>query len=359
MTFLKQNILLWLLLIPATTLRAQNQPLKLQMQTPHYHYTEGDYVRIKMQLKNESNQIANFVIHPQVRKSNTSEKVWETKLKLDMPPNYQMTIPLAVPAPATAGKYIFIPDNDTLLLKNKSQQFVFQTHQPVKSNKLQKILIHVPHWEHELEHIIEDWNLKAPSISWGQVVLCSTNSWKRLQDGDKEVYDLLERALRRKMAVVFIDFGPDQLPDGETLKLSLPFNISVQFKQEFSPEKKVYFASTHPELRFTFQGDALFPFNGMNGLVVPPISMKIKGKNIDSAPIIRTGVNPYRFPVKEIATGAGRGHIILCQLRLEHRLDMHTTQKGNGTNDLFYDPIAVQLVMNLLSAVVDESLLKE
>jgi hypothetical protein len=74
--------------------------------------------------------------------------------------------------------------------------------------------------------------------------------------------------------------------------------------------------------------------------------------------LVKAGVNPYRFPVVAIHGEKGKGSIVLSMLRTKGRLDEHSLVDINTSDELLYDPLAVQFVMNLISMSIDEKLLK-
>jgi hypothetical protein len=84
--------------------------------------------------------------------------------------------------------------------------------------------------------------------------------------------------------------------------------------------------------------------------------LKVKGGTTKN--LIQTGTNPYRFPVVSISIGRGHGKVILSQLLTDGRLLKPNGKIQGLKGEFHYDPLTVQLVLNLISMSVDNSLLQ-
>jgi len=322
------------------------------------NYLPGHRFQVFVELKNNLNESKKVELHVETVNS-LKEKEWNTVINLELPGGKEFKIPLLIEAPKVMGESFIvanIKDVKSSSFKNKSI-LEFMVHEPEVSKKLGKAMIFVPEWEHGLEHMVEEWGLKAPSISWGQVMLCAGNTWKRLKDNDDETIKMIERALKRKMSVVFIDFGPLDLSGNSNIELLLPFDIHVEFTEAASPEREFSLISDKRELRFNLYGKNSFSWNGDDHVVVPAVDMKISSEKTP-VNIVKTGANPFRFPVVKIPVGKGNGDIILCQLITGQRLERNSVGSNKPHERIEYDPLAVQFVMNLVSMSVDEKLLK-
>jgi hypothetical protein len=271
--------------------------------------------------------------------------------------NQAFHIPMMVKVPEADGKYVLRACEDESGEK-LCEDVPFDVFQPEKSRKMSKIMVYVPDYEASLKQFVEEWNIKAPSFSWGQCMLCSYRTWQRLKNGDTDVRDEIERALRRNMSVIFLDFGPADMPDVDQQEIDLPFRISAYFSGEAKPESSFSILSKDKELNFHLQNMESGNWNGFDNVTVPPVHMFVKVKGGSKKNLVRTGTNPYRFPVVSVSIGRGRGKVILSQLLTDGRLLKPKERVQGIKGEFHYDPLTVQLVLNLISMSVDNSLLQ-
>ena len=219
-------------------------------------------------------------------------------------------------------------------------------------------MVHTPDSEVALNTFLKTWGIKAPNFSWGQVVLLGKKSLKACIEKDEEINQLIDRALKREMSVIFIDFStdPGHLAKS-TYKLELPFNLSVLAIKKGN-EQRFCLKADNKELNFNFSNKILGNLNGYYGVSVPESDLKFEGKNIKINALVTTGTNPYRYPVVELVPDYGKGKVYLCQLLLEDRIDESVRPLRNHPELPAYDPVAVQLLLNLISASVGNNLLK-
>ena len=93
-------------------------------------------------------------------------------------------------------------------------------------------------------------------------------------------------------------------------------------------------------------------------MAVPATDMRFEGKSIKINALATTGIKPYRFPVVEMIPDNDKGKIYFCQILTEGRLDETVKPQRNHPELPAYDPIAVQFILNLISASVGDNLLK-
>ena len=341
-------------------------PLRSPAQTPEEvnaiihvgarHFLPGQMVKTNIHLNNHSSQLIRSRTQLKIVNQGGVE-TWSTLLRIPLRANQPFHIPMMIKMPDTEGKYVIRACEEES--GNKLCEDVpFDVFKPEKSKKMSKIMVYVPDYETALKKFVEEWKINAPSFSWGQCMLCSYRTWQRLKNGDADVTAEIERALRRNMSVIFLDFGPADMPDVDQQEIDLPFRISAYFSGEAKPETRFSIISKDPELNYHLQDMERGNWNGFDHVSVPPVHMFVKVKGGTKKKLIQTGTNPYRFPVVSISTGKGHGKVILSQLLTDGRL-LNPGGKIQGLKGEFhYDPLTVQLVLNLISMSVDNSLLQ-
>lgn len=322
-----------------------------------HNYSKGSYIKIDISFKNIIDSAVD-VAQDIVVLNSLNQKIWDTRINIQLKPEQEFKIPFMLPVPEAPGNYkLTIPE-----FQGSSPEeipgFNFVVIEPHKSQKLSLITVIAPEWETDLVSFADRWEIKASSISLGQAVLCGKKTWQRLADGDKEAQQLIERALRRDMSVIILDFGPNELKEDAQYKIELPFDLKVNFMRASSPELNFLLKENIKGLNYDLPTGHFYSLNGINGISVPPVDMKTEGKNLSVSDYVITGKNPFRYPVKEIKPKTGKGRIILCQIITEGRLDEKNSAQRNRPELPVYDPFAVQFVLNLISASVGEELLK-
>ncbi|GET34858.1 hypothetical protein PbJCM13498_37210 [Prolixibacter bellariivorans] len=347
---------LLLILCPFSSAAQSSDEVNALLDVSARHFLPGQVIKVDVQLNNHTSRLIKSRTRLQVVNQGGLES-WSTLLRIPLKANQSFRIPMMVKAPEVDGKYILRASADENGAK-LSDDIPFDVFQPEKSKKLSKIMVYVPDYEPALKKFVEEWKINAPSFSWGQCMLCSYRTWQRLQNGDTDVRAEVERALRRNMSVIFLDFGPAKMPDIDQTEIDLPFRISTYFSGKANPEKAFSIVSKDQELNYHLQNMESGNWNGFDAVTVPPVRMNVKVKGGSKKNIVQAGKNPYRFPVVSISIGKGRGKVILSQLLTDGRLlkpDGKTPTKKDG---LQYDPLTVQLVLNLISMSVDNSLLQ-
>ena len=326
------------------------------IETGAQHFLPGQVIKVDVQLNNHTSRLVRSRTRLQVVNQGGLEQ-WSTLLKIPLQANQPFHVPMLVKAPETDGKYVLRALSDQSGEK-LSEDISFDVFQPEKSKKLSKIMVYVPDYEPDLQKFAEQWNIKAPSFSWGQCMLCSYHTWQRLQNGDTDVSADIERALRRNMSVIFLDFGPADMPDVDQQEIDLPFRITATFTGKAQPEKAFALLSKDPQLNYHLQNMESGNWNGFGEVTVPPVRMEVKVRGGSKKNLVQTGKNPFRFPVVSVSIGKGRGKVILSQLLTDGRLLKPEGKVSSGKDVLAYDPLTVQLVLNLISMSVDNSLLQ-
>jgi hypothetical protein len=321
----------------------------------YHNYLPGDFLRIGVVFKNNSSDSVK-VSQELTALDSAGVRIWGTVINLDLLPNKGITVPLMVPVPKFQGAFnLTIADtaNETGAV---SALFNFNVIQPKKSARLSKILVHTPDWEEGLNKFLKFWDIKAPTMSWGQVLLLGKRGCARFAAGDQEVTQLVDRALKREMSVIFLDFGP--LDESQLPKISLPYDVTVSFIKAKSPEQSFVLKSDYKELIFDLTNHVMQSWNGFYGVVVPATDLRFEGKDVKINAYATTGENPYRFPVVEIIPLTGKGKLYLSQVITEQRLDESSKPPRNQPALAAYDPMAVQFLLNLISSTVGDNLLK-
>jgi len=321
----------------------------------YHNYLPGSLLRIGVVFKNSSSE--NLTVSQElVVVDSVGVKAWNTVINLDLLPSGSVTIPLMVPVPKLPGIFtLTIADAKNVAPR---PSFLINVIQPKKSPRLSKILVHTPDSEEDLNKFLKSWDIKAPTISWGQVLLLGKKSWSQYVDGDKEIAQLIDRSLKREMSVIFIDFGPVGKNEDEFKKIGLPYDVSVSFIKAKAPEQSFVLKSDYKELTYDLVIHHMKSWNGSYGINVPAIDMRFDGTGVKINAYATTGENPYRFPIVELLPKNGKGKIYLSQIVTDGRLDESAKPQRNHPEVPAYDPIAVQFLLNLISATVGDNLLK-
>jgi len=321
----------------------------------YHNYLPGSLLRIWIVFKNnDSDELK--VSQELVVIDSLGVKVWKTVINLELQPKGSATIPIMVPVPNLPGIFTLT----IMELKNgvPVPSFVFNVVQPTKSLRLSKLLVHTPDSEEGLNKFLKTWAIKAPELSWGQVLLLGKKSWNQYVNGDKVIVQLIERALKREMSVIFLDFGSIDENEVPLKKTGLPFDVTVSFIKAKAPEQSFVLKSDYKELTFYFTDHLMKNWNGCYGIVVPATDLKFAGKGVKINAFATTGENPYRFPLVELIPENGKGKLYLSQIITDGRLDESVKPHRNHPELPAYDPMAVQFLLNLISATVGDNLLK-
>ena len=321
----------------------------------YHHYLPGGSMRMGVTFKNngaekvEVSQVLMVI-------DTAGVSVWDTVINLQLASNQSCRIPLIVPVPKFSGRFTLTLPQDTSFQNSSLPVFDFEVIKPEKSSRLSKILVHTPDWEEGLNSFLKTWNIKAPTISWGQVLLCGKKSTAKFVAGDDEMVQMINRALKREMSVIFLDFGPSE--NEQITKMTLPYNISLSFVKMKSPEQSFVLKSDHKELTYGLRSDLMSAWNGNYGVSVPATDLRFDGKGVKINAFATSGKKPFRFPLVELIPQNGKGKIYLCQLMTAGRLDEAVEPLRNHPELPAYDPMAVQFLLNLISASVGDNLLK-
>jgi hypothetical protein len=323
----------------------------------YHNYSKEGYVRIGISFKNiKDNPIdvkQEIIVLNAVR-----ERVWDTKINMQLQPRQEFKVPFMLAVPKIPGSYTLTIPKDSGASAEEYPQFNFVVIDPHKSKKLSLITVLAPDWEEDLLGFVDRWEIKAASISFGQAVLCGKKTLQRLAEGDKEAQQLIDRALKRDMSVIFLDFGPVEIKEGIDYKITLPYGVKVKFIKATAPELNFIPERSIKALNYDLPMDHFYSLNGINGISVPPIDMKLEGKDVGISNLATAGKNPFRFPIVELKPESVKGKIILCQVITDGRLDEKVIPPRNRYDLPAYDPFAVQFVLNLISASVGDDLLK-
>ena len=321
----------------------------------YHNYLPGSLLRIGVVFKNSSAEGLK-VSQELIAVDSMGVKVWDTVINLELLPSGSITIPLMVPVPKIPGTFtLTLTDAENVA---SVPSFVFNVIQPKKSPRLSKLLVHTPDSEEGLNKFLKAWDIKAPELSWGQVFLLGKKSWTQYVKGDKEIAQLIDRALKREMSVIFLDFGPIDNHEDPLRKIGLPYDVSVSFIKAKAPEQSFMLKSDYKELTFDFANHLMKNWNGCYGINVPATDLRFEGTGVKINAYATTGENPYRFPIVELVPKNGKGKLYLCQILTEGRLDESVKPQRNHPELPAYDPMAVQFLLNLISATVGDNLLK-
>ena len=181
----------------------------------------------------------------------------------------------------------------------------------------------------------------------------------RYVNGEAEMVQLIDRSLKREMSVIFIDFVPvsDSILD-EHAKVKIPFDLTLRFNKVKSPERRFMLKRETRELTHGFIGNYFDSWNGLNGITVPPVDLRFDGKGVTINAFAIAGNKPPRYPVVELVPDQDSGKLYFCQLLTDGRLDPAVKPMRNHPEKAAYDPMAVQFLLNLISASVGDNLLK-
>jgi hypothetical protein len=321
----------------------------------YHNYLPGSLLRLGVVFKNNSSE--GLKISQELFVTDTAGvKVWKTVINLELLPSGSITIPLMVPVlklPGTFNLTIDKTDDNAPV-----PSFLFNVIQPKKSPRLSKILVHTPDSEEAINKFLKSWDIKAPTISWGQVVLLGKKSWIQYVNNDKEITQLVDRALKREMSVIFIDFGPVSNSEDQFKKIMLPYDVSVSFVKAKAPEQSFVLKSDYKELTYDFATNNMQTWNGCFGITVPATDLRFEGKGVKINAYATTGQNPFRYPLVELIPNNAKGKIYLSQIITDGRLDESVKPPRNQSELPAYDPLAVQFLLNLISATVGDNLLK-
>ena len=321
----------------------------------YHNYLPGSLLRIGVAFKNNTSDGVK-VAQEMVVIDSAGIKVWNTVINLELLPAGSVVIPLMVPVPKLSGAFtLTIADDGD---GESIPSFLFNVIQPKKSPRLSKILVHTPDSEEEINKFLKSWDIKAPTISWGQVLLLGKKSWTQYVNGDKEMSQLIDRSLKREMSVIILDFGPIGNNEDQIKKIDLPFNVSVRFIKAKAPEQSFVLKSDYKELTYDFTTTLMGAWNGYFGVTVPATDMRFEGTGVKINAYATTGDNPYRFPLVEMIPKSEKGKLYLSQIITEGRLDESVKSLRNQPGLPAYDPMAVQFLLNLISETVGDNLLK-
>lgn len=322
----------------------------------YHNYVKGNMIRITLSFKNLKDNPVNVKQDIVVVNSN-NEKIWNSRINLELNKGQEFKVPFMVPVPQLPGSYTLTIPNNGLINENLSF-FKFTVIEPHKSARLSKIQVVTPEWEEGLESFVDTWGIKAPSIAFGQVVLCGKKTLQRLKEKDEEAQQLIDRALKRGMSVILVDFGPLELKEGAEFKIKMPYDLNVKFIKALSPETNFIPERSIKDLNYDLPSEGSYSLNGLFGVSIPAVDMRFEGKDVNISAYVIAGKNPVRTPVVEVKPNGGKGKLILCQMITDGRLDEKVIPPRNKPELPAYDPLAVQFVLNLISASVGDELFK-
>ena len=364
--FTLRIVLLFVLIFPFTGISGSAAGVLPSTEGKKYHitfgesyhnYLPGSIIRIRVIFKNNSSEnlkvSQNLIVVDSI-----GVNVWKTMINLEILPNGNVSIPLLVPAPKFSGIFKLTSANSQEGRKESNHTFGFTVIQPMKSSRLSKILVHSPDCEEGLNKFLKTWDLSAPTITWGQVLLCGKKSLVRFINGDHEITQLVDRALKREMSVIFLDFGQYNTDKSNFMKVLLPFDVLVSFIKTGAPRQSFVLLPDNKELTFGFRTNIMNIWNGLHGVNVPATGLKFEGKGVKINAFATAGNNPYRYPVIELIPENDKGKIYLSQIITDGRLDESIKPSRNHPEFPAYDPMAVQFLLNLISATVGDNLLK-
>ena len=320
-------------------------------------FLPGSLVRVEVIFKNSASDDLS-VSQELVVLDSAEVKVWRTLINLPLEAGGSSAIQLMIPLPKKPGTYTLRPGQDADICSGVIPSTIFNVIQPVKSPRLKKILVHTPDFENGLAVFIKSWGIKAPTFSWAQVLLLGKNSWARYAAGESEIAQLITRALRREMSVIFLDFGTSDSLVTEPAKFVLPYDVVVKLIPLRSTDPCVVLKSDHQELIYGPGKGLICRWNGYNGITLPATEMYFEGKDGKINALATSGNNPVRFPLVEIVPSNGKGKLYLSQLITDGRLDESLEPLRYIPEIPAYDPMAVQFLLNLISASVGDNLLK-
>jgi len=335
----------------------EKQKYKVTFGESYHNYLPGSLLRVSVVFKNSSAENLK-VSQTLIVVDSADVNIWDTVINLELLPGGGVTIPLMVPVPKLTGTFKLTIDEGENGNSATTPSFVFNVIQPKKSPRLSKLLVHTPDSEEGLNKFLKTWGIKAPELSWGQVLLLGKKSWTQYVNGDNYIVQLIDRALKREMSVIFIDIAPTDKDEDHHTKITLPYGVSVSFIKAKSPEQSFILKSDYKELIFDFAVHKMQTWNGHLGVMVPAIDLRFEGAGVKINAYATTGENPYRFPLVELIPKDAKGKLYLSQIITEGRLDESVVSPRNHPELPAYDPVAVQFLLNLISATVGDNLLK-
>ncbi len=323
----------------------------------YHNYLPDKLIRLDVVFKNNSS--AYLALSKELVVLDTAgNKVWNTMINLELIPNGNTTIPLMVPVPKYPGIFTLTTGNSADRCEGLVPSFEFNVVQPKKSPRLTKILVYTPDYEDGLNAFLKTWGIKAPMISWGQVLLCGEKTWTRFSEGDPEITQLIARALKREMSVIFLDFGASGSKEIKPSKILLPYGLIVNFIKAPTAEKSFVLKSGLNELAFGFTSNTMKNWNGSDGHSIPDAALRFEGSGVKINAFATAGNNPERFPVVELIPNSGKGKLYISQVITQERLTESVRSGRYKPASPAYDPMAVQFLLNLISATVGDNLLK-
>jgi len=321
------------------------------------NFLPGGMMRLEITFKN--NTSGNLLVSQELAILDSLEtKVWKTMINIDLTPEGVSVVPLLIRVPKIQGRFTLTPGRSADISSGAIPKIIFNVIQPKKSPRLSKILVHTPDSEAGLVTFLKIWGIKAPMFSWAQVLLCGKISWQRFAQGDPEITQLVTRALKREMSVIFLDFDSPSVLQNARKKALLPLGVTVSFVPANAPELSFIVKSAHPELNYNLSSGHLLRWNGNDGIVVPATDLRFEGKGIKISAYAVAGENHGRFPLVELIPQASKGKLYVCQLITDGRLDESIQPIHFKPEIPAYDPVAVQFLLNLISVSVGDNLLK-
>jgi len=344
---------------PASAISSSHEEKNYQVYfgQSYRNFLPGSLMRLEVTFKNKVP--GNLLVSQELAVVDSSGmKVWKTIINIDMTPEGVSVIPLLIPVPKIQGRFTLTLGRSCDISSGAIPSRIFNVLQPKKSARLAKILVFSPDSEVGLNAFLKTWGIKAPMFSWAQVLLCGKMSWQHFADGNPEITQLILRALKREMSVIFLDFNPSVLSGTVRKKVSLPFGLTVNFIPGESPELSFILKSAYPELVYNLQSGQVIRWNGDDGIIIPSTDLRFEGKGVKISAFASAGENSKRFPIVELKPLKGNGKLYISQLITEGRLDEPIQLSRLKHEILAYDPMAVQFLLNLISASVGDNLLK-
>ena len=341
----------------ASSVRPPGNKYEITFGESYHHYLPGSIMRMNVDFINNASDTLK-VSQELILLDSLSTKVWRTVINLELPPDGRAAVPLMVPVPKQQGsfKLTILDQGGSVAVSTPS--FLINVIQPKKSARLSKILVHTPDWEDDINRFLKVWDIKAPTISWGQVLLFGKTGWARFVAGDQEITQLINRALKREMSVIFIDLRSAGQNPGKQTKINLPYGIALNFVERSAAENSVVLKPQYKELNYCLRGDLMRNWNGWRGELVPDFDLQFEGRNVKINAYANAGNDLSRSAVIEIIPQSGKGKLYLSQIITEGRIDELIKPPRNKPELPAYDPIAVQFLLNLISATVGDNLLK-
>ena len=134
--------------------------------------------------------------------------------------------------------------------------------------------------------------------------------------------------------------------------------MTVIFIKAKEPEQCFILLSDNKELTFGFGTNIMKMLNGWHGVKVPATDLRFEGKGVKINALVTAGTSPYRYPVIGLIPENDKGKLYLSQIITDGRLDESVKTPRNHPELPAYDPMAVQFLLNLISASVGDNLLK-